>query len=167
VAAHPREKRLLVTGHESLGYFAQRYGFTLVGALVPRLSTEAETSVSPLASLVKLVKARHVSVIFTELGRLPAVTSALARDAGAKAVALVTHALPADGSYATFITDLASTVVASFRWTGVTAPRARCTAAAGRRRASAAPGVDGISPAKDGSSLSDPLALDRLSPANQ
>jgi zinc/manganese transport system substrate-binding protein len=111
VSALPTEKRLLVTGHESLGYLAQRYGFTLVGALVPSLSTEAETSASQLASLVKLVKARHVPVIFTELGTPPAVTAALARDAGAKSVTLVTHALPPDGSYATFMMNLAATIV--------------------------------------------------------
>ena len=36
--------RRLVTGHESLGYFADRYGFKLVGALVPSLSSQAESS---------------------------------------------------------------------------------------------------------------------------
>ena len=35
VDAIPAQKRKLVTGHESLGYFAQRYRFKLVGAISP------------------------------------------------------------------------------------------------------------------------------------
>ncbi len=38
VASLPAADRKLVTGHESLGYYAQRYGFKLVGAIVPSLT---------------------------------------------------------------------------------------------------------------------------------
>ena len=38
----PETKRKLVTGHESMGYFAQRYGFKLVGAIIPSITTQAE-----------------------------------------------------------------------------------------------------------------------------
>ena len=38
VAAIPVSERKLVTGHESMGYFAQRYDFKLVGVIVPSLS---------------------------------------------------------------------------------------------------------------------------------
>ena len=31
----PPERRQLVTGHESMGYFADRYGFQLIGAVIP------------------------------------------------------------------------------------------------------------------------------------
>jgi zinc/manganese transport system substrate-binding protein len=39
VAALPAANRKLVTGHESMGYFAQRYGFKLVGAIIPSLTS--------------------------------------------------------------------------------------------------------------------------------
>ena len=44
LAAIPAEARKLVTGHESMGYFADRYGFELVGAVIPGLSSQGEVS---------------------------------------------------------------------------------------------------------------------------
>ncbi|MBK7452844.1 MAG: zinc ABC transporter substrate-binding protein [Anaerolineales bacterium] len=44
VNAIPAERRLLVTNHEAVGYFAERYGFEVVGAVIPSLSTDAGTS---------------------------------------------------------------------------------------------------------------------------
>ncbi len=38
------DQRKLVTGHESLGYFAARYGFSLTGAVIPGLSCESESA---------------------------------------------------------------------------------------------------------------------------
>lgn len=40
----PAERRKLVTGHESMGYFAERYKFQLVGALIPSITSQAEAS---------------------------------------------------------------------------------------------------------------------------
>ena len=40
----PPQRRLLVTNHESLGYFADRYGFQLAGAILPSFSTAASPS---------------------------------------------------------------------------------------------------------------------------
>jgi zinc/manganese transport system substrate-binding protein len=115
VAALPEGKRKLVTGHESLGYFAQAYGFRLVGAVVPSLSSEAESSAAELSSLKKLIADKGVSVIFTEVGTPKQVVDALAKEAGVKAVQLGTHALPADGSYYSFERELAATIVEGLR----------------------------------------------------
>ncbi|MEZ5261831.1 MAG: zinc ABC transporter substrate-binding protein [Acidimicrobiales bacterium] len=41
--------RVLVTGHESMGYFADHYGFTLIGAVIPSLTSQAEASAGALA----------------------------------------------------------------------------------------------------------------------
>ena len=46
----PRSRRRLVTGHESMGYFADRYGFQLVGAVIPGLSSQGEVSARELAA---------------------------------------------------------------------------------------------------------------------
>jgi zinc/manganese transport system substrate-binding protein len=115
VASIPTENRKLVTGHESLGYFARRYGFTLMGAIIPSLTTQAEVSASEMAALKKLIVANNVKVVFTELGTPAAVSDALAKDAGVKTVPLSTHLLPNGGTYFTFMTDLARTIAESLK----------------------------------------------------
>jgi zinc/manganese transport system substrate-binding protein len=111
VEALPPQRRRLVTGHESLGYFAQRYGFRLVGAVIPGLTTEAESSASSLEALKRLIRQNQVSVVFTELGTPPRTVEALARETGVRAVPLGTHSLPADGSYFSFERRLAGTIL--------------------------------------------------------
>lgn len=113
VATLPPEQRLLVTGHESLGYWADAYGFTLVGAVVPSLSSRAEVSASDLAALKKLIQGRHVKVLFTELGTPPKVAQALGTEVGLKVVEITTHALGPDGSYFSFLKALAVTLVSA------------------------------------------------------
>jgi len=105
--------RRLVTGHESLGYFADRYGFKLVGAVVPSLSDQAETSAADLAALETKIREAGVPAIFTELGTSPATARAIGNDTGARVVELTTHALPADGSYFTFLRNIAGLVAAN------------------------------------------------------
>jgi len=115
VAAVPAANRKLVTGHESLGYFAQRYGFKLVGAVIPSLSTEAESSARDFAALEKLIAAEGVKVVFTELGTPEKTVGALAEEAGVRAVPLATHSMPPDGSYFTFERNLATTIVEALK----------------------------------------------------
>jgi len=115
VATIPTANRKLVTGHESMGYYAQRYGFKLVGAIVPSLTTQAEVSAKDMAALKKLIAANKVNVVFTELGTPAAVADALARDAGVKAVPLTTHSLPEDGSYFTFQRNVTAQIVGSLK----------------------------------------------------
>jgi zinc/manganese transport system substrate-binding protein len=110
VAATPPANRKLVTGHESMGYFAQRYGFKLVGAIVPGLSSQAEVSASDLAALKRQIQDNHVKAIFAELGTPPAVAAAIGKETGAQVVQLSTHKLPADGSYFTFMRDLVQVI---------------------------------------------------------
>lgn len=105
------EKRVLVTGHESLGYFADRYGFTLVGAVIPSLTTQAEVSASALAALKELVLENDVAVIFNELGTPSKTVNAIASETGARVVEVSTHILPEDGSYETFMRNLMGTIV--------------------------------------------------------
>ena len=110
LAVVPQAQRKLVTGHESLGYFAERYGFTLIGAIVPSLSDQAETSSADLAALESKIRASGVKAIFTELGTSAATADAVGRDTGSKVVELSTHVLPSDGSYFSFMRAIASAV---------------------------------------------------------
>jgi len=107
----PQDQRKLVTGHESLGYFAERYGFKLVGAIVPSLTTQAEISASELSALKTLIEKNHVKAIFTELGTPPAVAESIGKETGVQVVSVSTHILPEDGSYFTFMNELSETII--------------------------------------------------------
>jgi len=111
VEAIPQERRKLVTGHESLGYFAQRYGFQIVGAVIPSLSSSGASSAASMAKLKGLIREHRVRVIFTEQGTSPRALEALGRETGVRVLPLATHALPADGSYLSFERELADAIL--------------------------------------------------------
>lgn len=107
----PVSSRKLVTGHESLGYFAQRYGFKLVGAIIPSLNTQAQASAADMSALAKLIEDNQVKAIFTELGTPANVSESIGKETGAKVIEVTTHALPANGNYFDFMHNLAQTIV--------------------------------------------------------
>ncbi len=111
----PEARRTLVTGHESLGYFAERYNLRLVGAIIPSLTTSAEPSAADLAALADKIRAAKVPAIFTELGTSPAVAEAVGQETGVKVVELTTHALPDDGSYDAFLKNIATLIADNLR----------------------------------------------------
>ena len=114
-ATLPEANRKLVTGHESMGYYAQRYGFKLVGAIIPSLSSQAEVSASDLAALKKLIEENQVKTVFTELGTPQAVSDAIGKETGVKVISLTTHSLPPDGSYFTFLRELTQAIIEGLR----------------------------------------------------
>jgi zinc/manganese transport system substrate-binding protein len=115
VASIPQENCKLVTGHESMGYFGQRYGFKLVGVIIPSLSTQAEVSAADLAALKKAIEDNQVKAIFTELGTSMSVAKTIGNETGAQVVELSTHILPADGSYFTFLNNVANTITSALK----------------------------------------------------
>jgi len=110
VSALPSADRKLVTGHESMGYFAQRYGFQMIGAIIPSITSQAEVSAADLAELKELIQDNQVKAIFTEHGTSPAVARAIGDETGIKVIELNTHTLPEDGSYFTFERNLAKVI---------------------------------------------------------
>jgi zinc/manganese transport system substrate-binding protein len=113
LAAVPEGSRKLVTGHESMGYFADRYEFELVGTVVPGLSSQGEVSAGELAELKGTIEREGVGAIFTEIGTPAAVVEAIGREAGVEVVELPSHTLPEDGSYFSFIRGIAASVAAA------------------------------------------------------
>ncbi|MDD5095819.1 MAG: metal ABC transporter substrate-binding protein, partial [Dehalococcoidia bacterium] len=111
VSSLPPDNRKLVTGHESMGYFAQCYGFKLIGTIIPSISTQAEVSAADLAKLKNLIEDNHVKAIFAELGTSPSVAKELGGETGVKVIQLATHTLPDDGSYFTFEDNLAKVII--------------------------------------------------------
>ncbi len=110
IGAIPPERRQLVTGHESLGYFAQRYGLHLVGAVIPSFSSQAGAAAGALSQLVAQIDRAGVTAIFAEAGTPASTVRAVAEDADVAVVELSTHALPRDGTYGGFIRNLATTI---------------------------------------------------------
>lgn len=101
----PAEKRLIVTNHESFGYFADRYGFKVVGTIVPSVSTGAAPSAQQLARLVDHIKSTGASAIFLETGTNPQLAEQIARETGTHVVTdLYTHSItPPSGNAPTYI----------------------------------------------------------------
>lgn len=86
VSQVPPERRKLVTSHDTFGYFAERYGFEVIGALFPASGAEAQPSAQEIASLIRAIQASGVKAIFTENTVNPKFAEQIARDAGVKVV---------------------------------------------------------------------------------
>ena len=95
-----KDQRKIVTSHDALGYFAERYGFEVIGSVIQSLSTEAgEPSAQDIARLVDNIKATGAKAIFLESMANPALIESVANEAGVEiGPELYTDALGAKGS---------------------------------------------------------------------
>lgn len=95
----PPENRKLVTNHDSLGYFADRYGLEIVATVIPNLSTESDPSARQIAELTDLLEELDAPAIFTEQLVDPKIAEQLAHDTGATIVTgLYTDSIGEPGS---------------------------------------------------------------------
>jgi zinc/manganese transport system substrate-binding protein len=85
LAAIPRERRKLVTSHDSLGYFVRRYEFEFVGAPFG-LAPESQPSAHKVASLIDSVERERVSAVFAEDTDDPELMREIADEAGVEVV---------------------------------------------------------------------------------
>jgi ABC-type Zn uptake system ZnuABC Zn-binding protein ZnuA len=110
----PAAERTLVTTHDSLGYYARRYGIRVVGAVIPSRSTAAQPSAGEIARLVDTIRREHVKAIFAESSVNPDVEEAIARESGARiGRALWADTLGPEGSDgATYIDSIVSNTAA-------------------------------------------------------
>jgi ABC-type Zn uptake system ZnuABC Zn-binding protein ZnuA len=100
----PQEKRKLFTDHASFTYFANRYGFDQVGAVIPAYSTLAEPSAKDLALIESAMKEFGVKTIFTSEAANRALLERVAQDTGARLVYLYNGSLSeANGPAATYL----------------------------------------------------------------
>ena len=86
LAPIPDERRLLVTDHEALGYFAERYRLRVLGTIVPGYSTGAEPSAKALADLVDRLRAGGAPAIFLKAGTDRRLADQLAAESGVRVV---------------------------------------------------------------------------------
>lgn len=82
----PAEKRLLVTNHEAFGYFAQRYGFKVVGTVVESFSSDASPSAGQLAALIDQIKSSKATAIFLDASDNSTIAQQIANETGVRVV---------------------------------------------------------------------------------
>jgi ABC-type Zn uptake system ZnuABC Zn-binding protein ZnuA len=86
VESIPAERRLLVTNHEAMGYFAERYGFEIVHTILPSSSSDASASAQEIASVIEAIKASGAPAIFLDEVENPALAEQIASETGVKVV---------------------------------------------------------------------------------
>jgi ABC-type Zn uptake system ZnuABC Zn-binding protein ZnuA len=86
VARVPAERRMLVTSHDCFGYFADRYGFKIIGTIIPSVTTEAAPSARQIAELIDRIRSAHAPAIFVEPETNPQLARQVARETGAQVV---------------------------------------------------------------------------------
>lgn len=82
----PAEKRLLITNHESLGYFAERYGFKVAGTVIESFSSDASPSAQQLAALIDQVRSSGAQAIFLDAADSDTFAQQIANETGLKVV---------------------------------------------------------------------------------
>jgi zinc/manganese transport system substrate-binding protein len=108
LAAIPAARRVLVTNHDVLAYFADRYGFEVVGAIIP--NPGAEAAAGDLAALADLIQAQGVPAIFADTSSPAQLANTLASEAGDVAVVeLFSESLGSSGSGADTYLDMVRT----------------------------------------------------------
>lgn len=101
----PEDRRVLVTTHDTFGYFADRYGFEVLSVMGSVSSEVADPSAADVAAVVQEIRARQVPAVFAENILSPRLTEQIAREAGVQLIAtLYTDALgPADSPGSSYL----------------------------------------------------------------
>jgi ABC-type Zn uptake system ZnuABC Zn-binding protein ZnuA len=101
----PVERRLIVTNHESFGYFGDRYGVTIIGTVIPNVGTGASPSARELSRLIEQIRETGAPAIFLETGANPRLAEQVASETGVKiAPELYSHSITSpDGPAPTYI----------------------------------------------------------------
>lgn len=108
----PADRRAMVTSHDSLAYFAERYGLEVIGTVIPATNTLAQTNAADLAALADLIDERGVTAIFTERLESTADADALADRLDVAVIPLVTDALTDDPDSDTYVEMMRSNAIA-------------------------------------------------------
>jgi ABC-type Zn uptake system ZnuABC Zn-binding protein ZnuA len=82
----PPEKRLLVTNHEAMEYFAERYGLTIVGTVIESFSSGASPSAGQMASLIDQIRSSGAPAIFLDAADNAALAEQIAKETGVRVV---------------------------------------------------------------------------------
>jgi ABC-type Zn uptake system ZnuABC Zn-binding protein ZnuA len=110
LAEIPANRRVLVTNHDNLGYFAAAYDFEVLGAIIPSVSTLAEPTAGGLAELAHIMGESGVCALFIETTAGEQLARALAQELSGcqevRVLTLYTDALGPPGSGADSYTGM-------------------------------------------------------------
>jgi ABC-type Zn uptake system ZnuABC Zn-binding protein ZnuA len=99
IALIPEDQRKIVTNHDALGYYADRYGLTIVGTVFPGSDTRSEPSAQEVVELVDAIQQQGVKAVFAENTVSPTIAEQLASEAGVQVIDdLYTDSLGDEGS---------------------------------------------------------------------
>ena len=82
LAGVPDARRILVTDHDALSYFAESFGFRVIGVVIPGGSTLGEPNSQELAALVSVIQDQDVPAIFGDATLSNEILEILAAEAG-------------------------------------------------------------------------------------
>jgi ABC-type Zn uptake system ZnuABC Zn-binding protein ZnuA len=78
----PAGRRLLVTNHEALGYFADRYGFQIAGTVLTNVSSAASVSARELSVVIDEIESTGAPAIFLDEVENPNFAQQIAEETG-------------------------------------------------------------------------------------
>ncbi|MFI9611635.1 zinc ABC transporter substrate-binding protein AztC [Streptomyces sp. NPDC052023] len=98
-AAIPEDRRALVTNHHVFGYLADRFGFRVIGAVIPSGTTLASPSSSDLRSLTQAMEKAKVRTVFADSSQPTRLAEVLRQEMGGDVdvVALYSESLTEKG----------------------------------------------------------------------
>jgi len=104
------DQRVLVTNHEVFAYFADRYGFEIIGVVIPGLSTTDAASAGELAALAATIEAEGIPAIFADTSSSDELVKTLTSEVGDIAIVeLFTESLGTADSDAPTYLDMVRT----------------------------------------------------------
>jgi ABC-type Zn uptake system ZnuABC Zn-binding protein ZnuA len=109
------KRRVLVTNHEAFGYFAEHYGFIVVGAVIPGYSSDSAPSAQQMADLIEQIKLYEAPAIFLDASDNPDLAKQIAAETGVKVISdlhleSLTQGAPA-GTYIDMMRDNVTKIV--------------------------------------------------------
>jgi len=98
------DKRVLVTNHGSMGYFATSFGFEIVTMVVHSVSTTVEPSARDVAAVVDVVRDEGVPAVFSDIHLSDLLLNTVAAETGVEVVGLHSDSLGgSDGPAGTYL----------------------------------------------------------------
>lgn len=121
----PTDQRLLVSNHNSLGWFNADYDITFVGAVFPSFDDNAELAAGDMNALIERIRESGAPAVFAEASLSPDAARTIAKEAGVRVLAgdeaLFIDSLAPSGPAATYIGAQVHNVTMIMRGFGVEA----------------------------------------------
>jgi zinc/manganese transport system substrate-binding protein len=101
----PTENRELVTSHDSLAYFAQRFEFAVVATPFPASGPEAEVTAASIDEVESTIERTGVPAVFPEADSNTAILRGIAERTGVRLILGLRVESPGRGGYSTMLID--------------------------------------------------------------